>query len=300
MTQPVILADAAVRLEAVVRQHLPHLSRRLVRALIADGHVLLNGRPATKGLRVAVGDAIVLPELAAHLTPEPLAKLVILHEDEALLAMDKPGGVPGHALAPWERGTLAAALLARYPEVGGIGDALAPGLVHRLDIGTSGVLLAARTLPAFTALRAALRGRRVEKTYLALVVGTPRPQAIETALMHDPGDRRRMSAAIAGRRSWEARTEIKSMAAAAGWTLVEARMQTGVTHQVRAHLALAGHPVVGDTLYGGPEVDLPPARFALHAAAVRFPHPAGRGPCEIASRFPADLVALAPWSATTD
>ena len=285
----------AVRLDTFLRGALPAMSRRLVRRLIAEGAVCVNGRPAAKGVRVAPGDRVTLPDLPATITPEPGLALAVLHEDDALVALDKPGGMPGHALDPRQRGTAAAFLLARYPEMADVGDPLAPGLVHRLDSGTSGLLVAARTRAAHCALRAALRARAVEKRYLALVAGRP-PAAhwrVDVPLAHDPHDRRRMVAGSPGQRTWPASTELRVAGHAGPHALVEAIMRTGVTHQVRVHLALGGHPVVGDELYGGPPAGLPRGRHALHAVALRFPHPVTGEPVVITSELPAELARLA-------
>jgi 23S rRNA pseudouridine1911/1915/1917 synthase len=181
---------------------------RRARALFDAGDVRVNGRPATKGTRVATGDVVELP-LLEHLRPEPDLPLAIVYEDADLVALDKPGGVPGHALDPRERGTAAAALLARYPELAGVGDPLAPGLVHRLDTGTSGVLLAARTAAAWTGLRAAFRAHAVVKRYVAIVRGVPAAGlVVDAALAHDPGRRGRMRAARVGERAWPAVTRV--------------------------------------------------------------------------------------------
>src|SRR5262249_32195190 len=149
-----VSAAAPARLEAYLRTLLPGTSRRLLRMLIADGSVRVNGRRARKGTRVAAGDEIEVPSVAG-LIPEADMTLSILHEDAELIAVDKPGGVRGHALDPRQRGTIAGALLARHPELASIGAPLASGLVHRLDTGTSGVLVAARSAAAYDALRAA-------------------------------------------------------------------------------------------------------------------------------------------------
>ena len=147
------------RLDAFVHAALPGLSRRLVQRLIAEGAVQLNGHPAPKGARLGPGDRVTLPALPASVTPEPALSLAIAHEDDSLVAVEKPGGMRGHALDPRERGTAAAFLVARYPEMAAVGDPLAPGLVHRLDTGTSGLLLAARIPEAHAAVRAALCSR---------------------------------------------------------------------------------------------------------------------------------------------
>jgi 23S rRNA pseudouridine1911/1915/1917 synthase len=280
--------DAPERADAFVRTLLPSASRRLVRALFDAGDVRVNGRPATKGTRVATGDVVELP-LLEHLRPEPDLPLAIVYEDADLVALDKPGGVPGHALDPRERGTAAAALLARYPELAGIGDPLAPGLVHRLDTGTSGVLLAARTAAAWTGLRAAFRAHAVVKRYVAIVRGVPAAGlVVDAALAHDPGRRGRMRAARVGERAWPAVTRVVAVEPHGTRALVHVEIRTGVTHQVRAHLALAGHPVVGDSVYGGDELGFPPGRHALHAAALALPerHLVIEAPC------PHDLLTL--------
>ncbi len=285
----------AVRLDTFLRGALPAMSRRLVRRLIAEGAVCVNGRPAAKGVRVAPGDRVTLPDLPATITPEPGLALAVLHEDDALVALDKPGGMPGHALDPRQRGTAAAFLLARYPEMANVGDPLAPGLVHRLDSGTSGLLVAARTRAAHCALRAALRARAVEKRYLAWVAGDA--SALDGArvalpLAHDPRDRRRMLPATAGVRAWPAETRLAIVAAGRERSLVEATILTGVTHQVRVHLAARGHPVLGDVLYGGAPAGLPRGRHALHAAGLTLPHPTDGRPLSLSALLPADLAAL--------
>ena len=289
------LGADAVRLDTFLRGALPAMSRRLVRRLIAEGAVCVNGRPAAKGVRVAPGDRVTLPDLPATITPEPGLALAVLHEDDALVALDKPGGIPGHALDPRQRGTAAAFLLARYPEMADVGDPLAPGLVHRLDSGTSGLLVAARTRAAHCALRAALRARAVEKRYLAWVAGDA--SALDGArvalpLAHDPRDRRRMVPAAAGMRAWPAETSVMVVSTGCARSLVEATIRTGVTHQVRVHLAARGHPVLGDVLYGGAPAGLPRGRHALHAAGLTLPHPTDGRPLSLSALLPADLAAL--------
>lgn len=283
-------AEAPARLDTVVRAAFPGLSRRLVRVLIAEGAVRVNGRRARKGALVQAGDELTLPE-ELRLVPEPALPIPVVFEDDALVAVDKPAGIPGHALDPRQRGTVAAFLLARYPEMAEVGSPLAPGLVHRLDSDTSGLLLAARTPAAHAAVRAALRARRVEKSYLAIVEGVAAGgYRIATPLAHDPGDRRRMMPAPPGARAWPAETSVEVLATGPRRSLVRAVIRTGVTHQVRVHLALLGLPVVGDPLYGRAESAL--ARHALHAAALVLPHPEDGHPLRLASPLPAELDGL--------
>jgi 23S rRNA pseudouridine1911/1915/1917 synthase len=299
MVTRTLTVDRAGRLDALVHAALPGWSLRLVRRLIAEGEVRLNGRPAPKGTRLTAGDRVTLPELPRGISPEPELALRTVYADHAVVVVEKPGGMPGHALDPRERGTAAAFLLASYPELADVGDPLAPGLVHRLDTGTSGLLVAARSVEAHARLRAALRARTVEKRYLAVVVGDASAlaaQRLAAPLAHDPHDRRRMVAATPGRRAWPAETSIHLVGATAERSLVAATIRTGVTHQVRVHLALAGHPVLGDPLYGGPDAGLAPNRHALHACRITFPHPDGGHTLNVTSALPADLAGLTSWT----
>ena len=281
--------ELAGRLDAVVRRLAPGLSRRLVRTLIAEGAVRVNGRPARKGARVAPGDVVELPVLAG-IAPDPDVALRILYEDGELVVIDKPGGVRGHALDPRQRGTIAGGLVARDPAQAGIGDPLSGGLVHRLDTGTSGVLVAARTQASWTALRAAFRRHDVVKRYVAIVAGLPAVgTVVEVPLAHDPQDRRRMRPARPGDRAWSASTRVCEVVAHGGHTAVTVEIRSGVTHQVRAHLAWLGHPVLGDVLYGGEADVLPPGRHALHAATLEI---AARE-LRVTAPVPDDICALA-------
>jgi len=281
------------RLDAFLAVALAALPRRLVRRVIAEGDVRVNGRRAAKGLRLRPGDEITLPDLPDALAPEPALALPVLYEDAALAVIDKPGGMRAHALDPRQRGTAAAFVLARWPETAEIGDALAPGLIHRLDGGTSGVLVVARTRESFATLRAALAARRIEKRYLAVVAGAAEDTRVDTPLAHDTRDRRRMAAAKPGDRAWPAESEIRVVTPGRERSLVAVTMRTGVTHQIRVHLALTGHPVVGDTLYGGPPADLPEGRHALHASGITLPHPIDGKLIEVETPLPEDLRALA-------
>jgi len=295
MERTLVDAGESQRLDQFLQAALPGRSRRLLRRLIADGAVQVNGAPGRKGTHLRAGDRVTLPDLPAAIAPEPDLALGILHADPDVVAVDKPGGMPSHALDPRERGTAAAFLVARFPEMAGVGDPLAPGLVHRLDTGTSGVLLAARSPHVHAALRAALAGREIEKRYVACVVGDARARDgahVEVALAHDPRDRRRMTAAAPGLRAWPAATRVEVLAARADRSVVRVAIRTGVTHQVRAHLALLGHPVLGDRIYGGPDVGLPARRHALHATTLTFAHPDDRRRVTIEAPLPPDLAGL--------
>lgn len=288
----VVVAGAPARLDAFVLAAAPQLSRRLVHRLIAEGAVRVNGRPARKGLRLRAGDAVTVPQLGG-LRPEPETALAILHEDGRVVAVEKPGGMRSHALDPRERGTAAGFVLARWPETAGVGDPLAPGLVHRLDTGTSGILVAARTPDSYESVRAAFAGGRVEKRYLAVVAGAPPRTVVRTPLAHEGPAGRRMRPARPGERAWPAESAVEPLATAGGLTLVGVLIRSGVTHQVRAHLASLGCPVAGDRLYGGPEVGLAPGRHALHAAGLVLAV-AGVAHLALESPLPDDMAALVP------
>ena len=286
---------AAVRLDAFLHEALPGSSRRLVRRLIAAGEVRVNGRPARKGTRLRPGDRVTAPDLPGTLAPEPGLPVSIVYEDVQLVVLDKPGGMPSHALDPRQRGTAAAFVLARHPETARVGDPLAPGLVHRLDTGTSGLLVAARTAAAHARVRAALRAREVEKRYLAVVAGDAHALDgvhLRLPLAHDPRDRRRMIPAVPGLRAWPAETRFTVRTTRPGRSLVEATITTGVTHQVRVHLAHAGHPVLGDIIYGGAPAGLPTGRHALHASALTLPHPTDGHRASFTAPLPEDLHGL--------
>jgi 23S rRNA pseudouridine1911/1915/1917 synthase len=295
MEQSLVVAGESQRLDQFLQAALPGRSRRLLHRLIAGGVVRVNGALGRKGTRLHAGDRVTLPELPAAIAPEPDLALVILHADAEVVALDKPGGMPSHALDPRERGTAAAFLVARFPEMAVVGDPLAPGLVHRLDTGTSGVLLAARTARTHAAVRTALARREIEKRYLACVAGDASATdgaKVDVALAHDPHDRRRMTAAAPGLRAWPAESRVEVLAARADRSVVRVAIRTGVTHQVRVHLTLLGHPVVGDRIYGGPDAGLPLRRHALHAATLTFPHPEDGRRITIEAPVPPDLAAL--------
>ena len=275
----------AVRLDGFLRQCLPHLSRQEVHRAIADNFFLLNGRVIRKGDRVNGGDRLSFLGPADLLCDAPLParqlEIPIIYEDESILAVDKPAGVATHGFSGRHGATLANFLAAQRPGLLNVGTSRwEPGLVHRLDIETSGVVLVAKTQAAFESLRDQFRRREIKKIYLALVWGQPLERGtIELALAHDRGDRRRMVAVEQAERSpdrrvWRATTHYHVVATAGGLSLLEVEMVTGVTHQIRVHLSSNGYPIVGDTLYGA---DYPErfgvARHCLHARSLTLRHP---------------------------
>jgi 23S rRNA pseudouridine1911/1915/1917 synthase len=268
------------------------VSRRSLQPVFERGDVRVSGRRARKGDAVAEGDLveIVAPPSPAPV-PQPELPLEVLWQDEALVAVNKPPGMASHPLEPGERGTLASALVARFPECVAAGaDPREAGLVHRLDDGTSGVLLAARSRGAWEAARAEFRRGAAVKTYLALVEGEiDSPFVVDLPIAHD---RARGGGRVGGERAQPARTEVFVAERRGARTLVRCVTRSGRVHQVRVHLAASGHPVVGDTRYGGPPWELP--GFFLHAGQITLVHPVTGDPFTVTAPLPGDRVLGAP------
>lgn len=269
-------------------------SRRAAREMLAGGMVRVNGRVLRKGEMIGGGDAVEIAEASTlpALVPDPEVKIEVLFRDSAMLVVNKPAPMACHPLRPGERGTLMNGVVAAFPEAAVAGDnPREGGLVHRLDNGTSGALLVALTPAAFTTLREAIRAGRIRRDYQALVVGNVKESLeIEKSIAHDPRNARRMIAVAAsapGARA--AATSIAPIRRYGDFTLVAARPRTGMRHQIRVHLAEAGHPIAGDALYGGPPLDaLADGRFWLHLAEIEFRSLAS-GPVRVRSPLPRDL-----------
>lgn len=233
-----------------------------------------------------------------ELLPEKVP-LSVVYEDEFLIAVDKAPGMVVHPSPGHPSGTLVNALLARYPDLADTGDQARPGIVHRLDRDTSGLILVARQEKTRLALQRLFRERQVRKVYLALLDGHLQPAwgLIEAPLGRDPAHRQRMAVVRGGR---DATTEYfvreqfsyRTGAAAGSFCLVEAEPKTGRTHQIRVHFASIGHPVVGDRVYGHRTTRLPVARQFLHAFRLAFRHPVSGGQMELEAPIPDDLAAV--------
>lgn len=275
-----------VRADRFLAEKLSGRGRRALARAFEDGHVRVNGRRARKGQFLEAGDEVEVDEAppdAAALQPiaQPELPLDVLHEDAERVCVAKPPGMPTHPLRAGERGTLANALVARYPECAGAGlDPREAGFAHRLDTGTSGVLLAARTPAAWRALRATFHEGRVDKEYLALVVGeVGRAGEIDLPIAHDraAGHAGRMRVCedpdeAARRGALPARTSYEVERRFRDFTLLRCRAHTGRMHQVRVHLAHLGTPVVGDAVYGIAVAGAPPVvGHFLHAARLALP-----------------------------
>jgi 23S rRNA pseudouridine1911/1915/1917 synthase len=267
--------DAGRRIDHWVHGRMPEFSRSRIQDWIKSGRVRVNGAPVKAAYTLRAGDAIEVEpaDLAPLNATAEAIPLRVLYEDADLVAIDKPAGMVVHAGAGVHSGTLVNALLHRFGELSGVGGPLRPGIVHRLDRFTSGVLLVAKNDAAHRKLAAQFSGREVEKVYLALVHGAVKNESgrIERPIARDPAHRTRMTARLAeGRAAW---SEYRVLRRFAEFTLLEVRIGTGRTHQIRVHLASIRHPVVGDTLYGAaaqPEL----GRFFLHAHRIRFRQPA--------------------------
>jgi 23S rRNA pseudouridine1911/1915/1917 synthase len=292
-------AGVPVRLDIFLMGVVPACSRRSAQRAIAAGQVRVNQRRARKGQIVVAGDVVEVADglyEAGTLQPNPDLSIPVLYEDATVVAIDKPAGMPSHALRLTETATAANFLLARYPELAGIGKSpQEPGIVHRLDTDTSGVLLAARTPEAYHALRGQFSAHLVTKEYFALVNGdVSAPAAVEVRIAHDQRNRRRMLIArgaggVPGARP--AVTSYRPMERFGRCTLLNVQIRTGVRHQIRVHLASIGHPLVGDRLYAKDCTEPMASRHLLHAAGITFVHPETGISMAIGSPMPADFAA---------
>lgn len=286
----VVGADlAGIRLDAGVGSLERVGSRAEAQRLIDAGRVLVDGVPRPKRHLLALGEVLEI-----RLTAAPLSELVpevvpmaVRYEDEHLLVVDKPAGIVTHPSAGHSGGTLVHGLLAHA--IAGGADPTRPGIVHRLDRDTSGLLVVARSERAHRRLQRMLRERVLERTYLALVHGaTPPAMTIDRPIGRDRRIRTRM--AIASQEDGrEAVTHARRLEELGRFTLLEVRLETGRTHQIRVHLESVGHPVVGDRVYGRREEALGLERQFLHAARLVFPHPITDAPIDVESPLPHDL-----------
>ncbi len=290
------------RLDRCIAEHLAK-PRNQVKRWIADGRVTVNGRTAKPATAVRAGDAVACrpPERRAAPGLEGEAgELAVLYEDGELAVIDKQPGVAVHPGAGLDRGTLVHFLLHRFPEIGAVGGAGRPGIVHRLDKDTTGALVVARTESAYAGLSAAFAERRIDKTYLAVVYGAPPVSGqIDLPIGRHRHDRKRMQTRPDGR---PAITRYRRLETAAGVSRLEIKLETGRTHQIRVHLKAIGHPLVGDPTYGEARwKGLPGAvrrplktfpRPALHAWRLAFVHPVSGERVAVEAPVPEDLRRL--------
>ncbi len=275
-------------------------SRTQVTTWLAEGRVRRNGTVATsRSARVAEGDVVELDvDLdagPAALAPEPDIEVPVVYADDDVLVVDKPAGMVVHPGAGNRTGTMVQGLLARYPEIGDVGDHERPGVVHRLDKDTSGLMLVARTQPAYEALVAMLAAHQVERRYLTLVWGVPEAAAglVDAPIGRSAREPTRMVVSAQGKQARTRYEVLRTFTDPAPCALVECRLETGRTHQIRVHMAAIGHPVVGDERYRGVRPAIPTARMVLHSAALELEHPTRPGVrLAFESPLPADLAAV--------
>lgn len=286
---------AGRRADEVVLRHFPGFSRKEVRALFESGRVRLSGRRLKKGERVEPGE-LVVEAPPAPVTPDPSLPLQVLFESDDFVIVDKPAGLPTAPLSRTQPRSLAAALLARYPELAGIGfREREPGLVHRLDTQTSGVVLAARNQPAFELVRELFGSSAIDKRYLAVTrAGLPDAGEIETLLGPDPADARRVRVFETPPEGYAkaCRTRYRVIERGPEFALVELDVKRAFRHQIRAHLAHLGFPIAGDAVYGGPPAPELGARHALHGSVIAWPGDAARAGFRGEAPLPSELLTL--------
>jgi 23S rRNA pseudouridine1911/1915/1917 synthase len=298
-------AEAGRRLDLWLAARLPDLSRTRIKALVDGGHVSVNGAASKVAHRLKAGErvaAIVPPPVPDDMAAEAIP-LAIVYEDAHVLVVDKPAGMVTHPGAGQSGGTLAAAALAHAPEIAGVGGPRRPGIVHRLDKGTSGLIVLAKSRRAYDALTAQLQERTMSRRYLCLAHGVVAQHdgMIDKPIARDPRSRVRMAVARAGTGK-RAVTRFRALERFVGYTYLECRLETGRTHQIRVHLASLGHPLVGDLTYGAKRArqhdTLPPdlveglGGVALHAAELSFLHPATGETVELSCPLPNRIVRL--------
>jgi 23S rRNA pseudouridine1911/1915/1917 synthase len=283
-------AAAGMRLDAFVASRLTGVSRSRIQRGIGRGEIRVDGRTARPALRLEGGERLTLALATPGGAPQPeRVTLDVIYEDDAILVLNKPAGMTVHPAAGRSTATLVNALLGRETPVSRAGGSDRPGIVHRLDRDTSGVMVVAKHDDAYASLARQLKSRTVDKRYVAIVEGTPSPAEgiIDAAIGRDPRSRVRMAVVEGGR---EAQTWYRVRERFAGASLLDVRPRTGRTHQIRVHLAAIGHPVVGDRLYG--RGTMRANRQQLHAASVTFEHPTSGERVSFSAPVPPDMRAL--------
>ncbi|MDD5167921.1 MAG: RluA family pseudouridine synthase [Syntrophales bacterium] len=301
--------DVGMRLDLFLSRSLPSISRSQLQKDVEEGRALVNGRKTKAGHKLKKGDAVdvELPEpIPCYIEPEAM-ELTILYEDAHLLVLDKPAGLVVHPACGHHGGTLVGGLLHHCRDLSGIGGVLRPGIVHRLDKDTSGLMVVAKTDAVHRALSDQFKERRVKKTYQALVYGNIREETgiIDLPIGRHPVERQMMS--TKSRRGKEALTRWEVRERFAAVTLLDVSIETGRTHQIRVHLNAVGYPVVGDPVYGKSRNFLDARsrafkehvkrlnRQALHAGRLRFLHPVRKIDLEFTAPLPPDMEALCAY-----
>ncbi len=288
MADVLIVEQSGTRLDKFVSERYPDFSRTYLQKLIDDGWVKVNGKTAKPSYRLNSGDKIEVsfPTTAiSTLAPENI-QVKIAYEDDDLLVVDKPAGLTTHPSLGQTEHTLVNAILSYYPRLAEMGDSLRPGIVHRLDKDTSGLIIIAKNVPAQLKLIEQFRNRSVSKTYITLVKGhlTPERGIIEAPIGRDKVARKKMAVVTGGR---HALSQYKVLKYYRDYTLLEVKPETGRTHQIRVHLAAIGFPMAGDSVYG---IKVPfLKRQFLHAHCLSFNLPSTGKRTELKSELPEDL-----------
>jgi 23S rRNA pseudouridine1911/1915/1917 synthase len=283
-----VVDERGARLDKYVAEKCPELSRTRVQKLVAQGYITVNDQVTKAAVKLDVGDRInIAVPPPRPLSSEPIP-VDIIYEDDDLLVVDKPAGIPVHPAPGHPDHTLVNAILSHLPRLVDTGDPLRPGIVHRLDKDASGVMVVAKNGAAQADLIGQFKAHSVAKTYVVLVKGhlTPEDGVIEAAIGRDPHNRKRM-AVVAEGEGKEARTNYHVVRYIGDYTLLEVKPETGRTHQIRVHLSAIGYAVAGDTLYGVKSPHLP--RQFLHACRLGFKLPSTGEYVEFTSNLPPDL-----------
>ncbi|NUL82605.1 MAG: RluA family pseudouridine synthase [Armatimonadetes bacterium] len=281
--------EAGLRLDRFIANSLPDISRAKIQAAIAHGNVLVNGKAVPKDKRLAAGDEIEfqpLPPETLNLTPESIP-LDVIYEDDCILVINKPVGMTVHPAPGSQSGTLVHALLGRQTALSDAGEPFRPGIVHRLDKETAGLIIVAKTNLAHWRLAQALQARRIHRAYLSICIGEPtwKTATVDKPIGRHPKNRQKMAIVPNGR---PAKTDFYLLTKGSGMALLLAELHTGRTHQVRVHAASLGHPLVGDPLYAKGES----GGQALLAWRLQFRHPTSGGELRFRAPIPPKMQAL--------
>ena len=297
IVETVPAALAGERLDRIVALMLD-VSRSVAAAVIDAGGAAVDGRPCTMGkLRLLEGQAVAVDASAVPVAslpgPDPAVQFGVVHADDTVIVVDKPAGLVVHPGAGNAEGTLVNGLLARFPDIAGVGEPHRPGIVHRLDGGSSGLLVVARTQAAADSLIEQFATHRATRVYVALVWGHPEAPhgVIDAPIGRSHSDPLRMAVVADGRPSRTEYRVLQCFDGPAELALLECRLETGRTHQIRVHLGSINHPLVGDPVYGQRRPRLQLARPFLHAAQLAFVHPATGESVEFTSELAPDLKA---------
>lgn len=285
------------RLDRALVARLPEMSRTQVQRLLKEGQITVNGRSEKANLRLEGGEQIVvqLPEVVETELVAEAIPLDVRYEDDDLIVVNKPAGMVVHPALGHPNGTLVNAILAYCPDLEGVGGEKRPGIVHRLDMDTSGLIVVAKNDAALRFMQKQFKARTVEKEYLALVAGQVQPPEglIDAPLGRDPRQRKKMAVIVnKSAKSRPAQTTFRTQVSYDDYTLLSCGLLTGRTHQIRVHLAYIGYPIVGDSIYGRRKQRIHLKRHFLHAAKLTFERPLDGAAITVTAELPPELTAV--------